>query len=32
VRLSAALFGDMRVLARKGGRVRTTAFLNTLQD
>ncbi|WHZ26728.1 MAG: hypothetical protein OJF51_001524 [Nitrospira sp.] len=31
VRFAAALFGDMRVLARRGGRVRTMAFLNILR-
>ena len=32
VRLAAALFGEMRVLARRGGRVRMTAILNILQE
>jgi hypothetical protein len=30
--LAAALFGEMRVLARWGGRVRTVAFLSILKS
>jgi len=30
--LAAALFGEMRVSARRGGRVRMKVFLNTLRE